>query len=183
MRVARTTILAGGAALLVAGTAAYAAEKLHTMNVSLPDGSVAQIEYTGDVAPKVSVAPADAVPVVYADPFAELDRMAAYMEAQHRAIVQQFEALQQAAAKSGAGAPGQLTVVGDLPAGTHYTYVSSTIDEHGCTQTVEYSSDGRSAQPKVTRTSAGNCDKATSDAPVPASAPKQSEPEGPGTKV
>ena len=37
MRFARTTILAGGAALLVAGTAAVAAEKLHTMNVSLPD--------------------------------------------------------------------------------------------------------------------------------------------------
>ena len=183
MRFARTTILAGGAALLVAGTAAYAAEKIHTMNVSLPDGSVAQIEYTGDVAPKVSVVPAGAVPVAYADPFAQLDRMAAYMVAQHHAMMQQVQAMQQAAAKSGAGAPGQLTVVGNQPAGTHYTYVSSTTDENGCTQTVEYSSDGGSAQPKVTRTSAGSCDKATSDAPVPASAPKQAAPERPGTKV
>ena len=72
MRFARTTILAGGAAMLLAGTAAYAADKLHTMNVSLPDGSVAQIEYSGDVAPKVSVVPAT-VPIAYADPFAELD--------------------------------------------------------------------------------------------------------------
>jgi len=183
MRFTRTTILAGGAALLVAGTAAYAADQLHTLNVSLPDGSVAQIEYSGDVAPKVSVAPAEALPAAYADPFAELDRMAAYMEAQHRAMMQQVAAMEQAAAQAGSGAPGQVTVVGDLPAGTHFTYVSSTTDANGCTQTVEYSSDGGSAQPKVTRTSAGSCDKATSDAPVPASAPKQPEPEGPGIKT
>jgi hypothetical protein len=182
MRLARTTILAGGAALLLAGTAAYAAEKIHTMNVSLPDGSVAQIEYTGDVAPTVSFAPAEAR-AAYADPFAELDRVAAYMEAQHQAMMQQFAALQQAAAIAGAGAPGQLTVVGDLPEGASYSYYSSTTDANGCTQTVEYSSDGSGAEPKVTRTSAGSCDKATTDAPVPASAPQQPAPEGPGTKV
>ena len=182
MRFARTTILAGGAALLLAGTAAAAAEKLHTMHVALPDGSVAQIEYAGDVAPRVAVQPVEAVPVAYADPFAELDRMAAYMEAQHQAMMQQVAAMEQAAAKDGA-TPGQLTVVGDLPAGTHFTYVSSSTDANGCTQTVQYSSDGSSAQPKVTRTSAGSCDKATSDAPVAASAIKPAEPEGPGTKV
>jgi len=183
MRFARTTILAGGAALLVAGTAAMAAEKLHTLNVTLPDGSIAQVEYSGDVAPTVSVRPGDAVPVAYVDPFVELDQIAAYMEAQHQAMVRQVAALEKAAAAGGSGAPGQLTVVGNVPAGVHYTYVSSTTDANGCTQTVEYSSDGSSQQPKVTRTSAGSCDKATSDAPVAASAAKQSEPEGPGTKV
>jgi hypothetical protein len=183
MRLARTTILAGGAALLLAGTTAYAADKLHTIEVALPDGSVAQIEYAGDVAPKVAVVPAGAVPIAYVDPFAELDRMAAYMEAQHQAMMRQVAAMEQAAAQAGAGAPGQVTLVGDLPVGTHFTYVSSTTDANGCTQTVEYSSDGSSAQPKVTRTSAGSCDKATSDAPVAASATKEPEPEGPGTKV
>jgi len=182
MRFARTTILAGGAALLVAGTAAAAAGKLHTMNVALPDGSVAQIEYSGDVAPSVAAQPVDAVPVAYLDPFAELDQMAAYIEAQHQAMMQQVAAIEQAAA-GGSGAPGPLTAVGNVPAGVHYTYVSSTTDAHGCTQTIEYSSDGESQQPKVTRTSAGSCDSAKSDAPVAASAPKQPEPEGPGTKV
>jgi hypothetical protein len=76
-----------------------------------------------------------------------------------------------------------MTLTGNLPAGSHFTYVSSTTDGRGCTQTVEYSSDGSSAQPKVTRTSAGSCDKATNDAPVAASATKAPEPEGPGTKV
>jgi hypothetical protein len=183
MRLARTTILAGSAALLLAGTAAYAADKLHTMNVSLPDGSIAQIQYTGDVAPQVVVAPADAAPIAYVDPFAELDRMAAFMEAQRQAMMQQVAAMEQAAARAGASAPGQSTVVSDLPAGTQFSYVSSTTDANGCTQTVEYSSDGSSAQPKVTRTSAGNCDKATSEAPVTASAVRQPQPEGPGTKV
>jgi hypothetical protein len=183
MRFTRTTILAGAAVLLAAGTAAAAAETLHTMNVALPDGSVAQIEYTGDVAPTVSVAPAAAVPIALIDPFAQLERMAAYMEAQHQAMMQQVAAMEQAAAHTAPGTPGQMTVVGDIPAGTHFTYVSSTTDSNGCTQTVQYSSDGGSAQPRVTRTSAGSCDKATSDAPVPASAPKPPEPEGPGTKV
>jgi hypothetical protein len=178
MRLTRTTILAGGAALLVAGTAAAAAEKLHTMNVDLPDGSVAQIEYAGDVAPKVAVAP-----VAYADPFLQLDRVAEYMEAQHQAMMQQFAAMEQTAARAGAAQPGQMTLTGNLPAGSHFTYVSSTTDGRGCTQTVEYSSDGSSAQPKVTRTSAGSGDKATNDAPVAASATKAPEPEGPGTKV
>jgi hypothetical protein len=193
MRFTRTTILAGAAVLLAAGTAAAAAETLHTMNVALPDGSVAQIEYTGDVAPTVSVAPAAAVPIAplsiaplpiaFVDPFAQLDRMAAYMEARHQAMMQQVAAMEQTATRAAPGAPGQVTVVGDLPAGTHFTYVSSTTDAKGCTQTVQYSSDGSSAQPKVTRTSAGSCDKAASDAPVPVSAPKPPAPEGPGTKV
>lgn len=183
MRLARTTILAGGAALLLAGTTAYAADKLHTLNVSLPDGAIAQIEYSGEVAPKVSVVPAEVVPIALADPFAEFERMAAYMEAQHRAMMRQVAAMEQAAARAAPGASGQMTLVGDLPAGTHFTYVSSTTDANGCTQTVEYRSDGGSAQPRVTRTSAGSCDKATSDAPVPVSAAKAPAPEGPGTKV
>lgn len=183
MRLTRTTILAGAAALLAAGTAAAAAETLHTMNVSLPDGSVAQIEYAGEVAPTVSVAPATAVPIALVDPFAEFERMAAYMEAQHQAMMRQAAAMEQAAAHAAAGAPGQVTVVGNLPAGTHFTYLSSTTDANGCTQTVEYRSDGDGTQPEVTRTSAGSCDKATSDAPVPVSAPKLPAPEGPGTKV
>jgi hypothetical protein len=105
------------------------------------------------------------------------------MEAQHAAMMQQVAALEKAAAAAGSGSPGQMTLVGNLPAGTHFSYVSSTTDANGCTQTVEYSSDGSSAQPKVTRTSAGSCDKATSDAPVTASAVNQTEPQGPGTKV
>jgi hypothetical protein len=186
MRFTRKIILAGGAALLVAGTAATAAEKLHTMDVALPDGAVAHIQYVGDVAPKVAVEPVDVVPIAFADPFAEFDRIAAAMEAQHRAMMQQVAAMEQAAAQAASGAPGQVTLVGNLPAGTHFTYVSSTTDANGCTRTVEYSSDGSTQPPKVTKTSAGSCDAARQkSAPTAASAnaPAAPEPQGPGLKV
>jgi hypothetical protein len=163
MRLTRTTILAGGAALLVAGTAAAAAEKLHTMQVALPDGSVAHIQYAGDVAPKVTVEPVEARAIIAVDPFAQLDAMAAAMEAQHRAMLQQIAALQQAAAS---GEPPA-----DLPPGVHYTYYSSVTDANGCTHTVQYSSDGSGAEPRVTQASAGNCDEAKDAGPIPASAP------------
>src|SRR5512143_1995380 len=107
MRFTRKIILAGGATLLVAGTAAMAAEKLHTMNVALPDGSVAQIQYAGDVAPRVTLQPVDQVPVAFVDPFAEFDRIAAAMDAQQQAMMQQVAAMQEAAAKAGSDAPGQ----------------------------------------------------------------------------
>lgn len=172
MRLKHATILAGGAALLVAGTA-VAAEKLHQMKVALPDGSVAHIEYAGDVAPKVTVERADPRAQAAADPFRELDRMAAAMEARQQAMMQQVAAMERAAAERGTMAAGGLTVVGNLPAGARYSYYSSTTDANGCTQTVQYSSDGSGAQPKVTRASAGSCDAAatTPAAPTAASAP------------
>lgn len=179
MRWKRTTILAGGAALLAAGTAA-AAEELHTMNVALPDGSVARIEYTGEIAPKVTIVPSGARTVIVYDPFAGFDRMIAAMEARHRAMMLQMAALEEAAAEAAAGGqPGLVTVSGGLPAGVHYSYVSSTTDANGCTRTVEYRSDGSDQAPKVTRTSAGNCDSVESEAPavqLTAGTPAQAQP-------
>jgi hypothetical protein len=186
MRLTRKIILAGGAALLAFGTAAVAADKLHTMNVALPDGSVVQVQYAGDVAPRVAFQPIEAVPIAYVDPFAELDRMAAAMEAQHQALMRQVAQMEQVAAQAGSSGPDGITLVGNVPAGTHFTYVSSTTDANGCTRTVEYSSDGSSQQPKVTKTSAGTCDTARQPAaPTAVSAPAPAKPaaEGPGLKV
>ena len=174
MRFTRTTLLAGGAALLVAGTAAAAADKLHKMDVALPNGGTVHVEYAGEVAPEVTVEPVEARQARIAfDPFAELDRIAFEMQARHQAMMQQMAALQQAAAESGAAAPGGVTLVGNLPAGAHVSYYSSTIDANGCTRTVQYSSDGSGAEPRVTRASAGNCDAAAREAgPTPAAAPE-----------
>jgi len=172
MRFTRTTLLAGGAALLVAGTAAAAAEKLHKMQVALPDGGTVHVEYAGDIAPKVTVERADPEAQAVFDPFAALDRMALEMEVRHQALMQQMAALQQAAAAGGGAGPGGITLVGNLPAGAHVSYYSSTTDANGCTRSVQYSSDGGSEQPQVTRASAGNCDAATGEAaPAPAAAP------------
>jgi hypothetical protein len=183
MRFKRAPLLVAGAVLIAAGTTAVAAETLHKMAVALPDGGTVHVEYAGDVAPKVTVEPVEQQQARAAyDPFAELDRIAFEMRARHQAMMQQMAAMQQAAAE-GRTAPGTVSFAGNLPAGAHVSYFSSTTDARGCTQTVQYSSDGSGAEPKVTRTSAGSCDKAASDAPVPASTPKQPVPEGPGTKV
>ena len=172
MRLTRTTLLAGAAALLVAGTAAVAADKLHKMQVALPDGGTVQVEYTGEVAPKVTLEEARPQARIAYDPFAELDRIAFEMRARQQAMMQQMAALQQAADEGATAAPGGVTLVGNLPAGAHVSYYSSTTDANGCTQTVQYSSDGSGEQPTVTRASAGNCDATASEAaPAPAAAP------------
>ncbi len=57
MRTLPALALAGVAAAALAGTAIAASPRTHVMNVPLPDGSVARVEYIGEVAPKVTVAP------------------------------------------------------------------------------------------------------------------------------
>jgi hypothetical protein len=174
MRLTRTTLLAGGAALLVAGTTAAAADQLHKMQVALPDGGTVHVEYAGEVAPRVTVEPVAQRPARVAyDPFAELDRIAFEMRARQQAMMRQMAAMQQAAADGRTAAPGQVAFTGDLPAGAHVSYFSSTTDANGCTQTVQYSSDGSGAEPTVTRASAGSCDSAAASdaAPTPAAAP------------
>ncbi len=145
MRFKRTLFLAGAATLLAAGTAAAAADKLKTMDVALPDGSVAHIEYAGEVAPKVTVVPAWRQGWTAHDPFAALDRIAYEMRARHQAMMGRMRALHDAAMKQARNA-------------------------NGCTRTVQYSSDGSGAEPKVTRASSGNCEGAFDTSPVPAAA-------------
>lgn len=171
MRNKRIAILAGAAALLAAGAAQATTAETQRMHVALPGGSVAQIEYVGDVAPTVTVLPAERRVPRPISPFAEMERIAAAMEARHRAMMRQMAALQQFAAQAAVAprhAPG-LTLVGNLPAGSRYTVVSSSTDASGCTRTVRYSSDGSSnAAPVMSEVSSSGCDRA---APPAAAAP------------
>jgi hypothetical protein len=187
MRKIRMAVLAGGATLLLTGAAMAASRDLHVMKVALPDGSEAQITYQGDVAPKVRVCggPAERIafdPVVAFDPapFAEMDRVAAMLDRQAELAMQQAAAIERAAA---AGHAPQMAA-GDkpVPGMVSYSYVSTTTSDGGCTRTVEWRSDGTSAQPKMTRTSAGSCPdahsgeaaqplKAAAPAPAPVAAP------------
>lgn len=179
MRHLRTAILAGAAVLLVAGVAEAATAKFHHMNVTLPDGSVAHIEYVGKVAPKVIVEPAAARRVAVVDPFLRMDRIMASMEARHRAMLAQMAALEQTASQQTAADDDQLVASSNVPAGAHYTMMSTTTDANGCTRTVEYRSSGNNRKPQVTRTSSGNCgrdEKAKPEsAPQPAAVPPLSD--------
>lgn len=180
MRKLHTALLAAGGLALVAGTA-YAAGKLNTMNVALPDGSVARIQYEGNVAPRVAIVPVEAQA---ADPFVEMQRMQAAMQARHEAIMRQVAEMQArtqaqvrqqvlAAQQGKGGQPGQIVVSTNAPAGSYsFVSVSTTTSGNGCTQTIETRSDGTGAEPKITRTSSGDCSAVQKNAPpVPASAP------------
>lgn len=174
--------LLGAAALGLAGTALAAAHDLHVMNVSLPDGSIAQVQYRGDVAPRVVAVP------VATDPFAQMDAMFARMQAQHEAMMRQVAAMQAAATQAATGgqsaAPGTVAVSVNgkpvaLPAGSSYFYSVTTTsngagkDGASCTQTVTMTGGAAGAAPQVQRASSGDCESAVNrnPAPVPASAP------------
>jgi hypothetical protein len=178
----RAAAIAGAATLLFAGAAAAATAQLHTMQVDLPDGSVAQITYAGDVAPKVAVEPVDVQAAAYVDPFAAMEREMALMEQRHAEMMRQVAAMQQQAAASGQA--GQVLATGNMPAGTSYSYtmVSTSNGDGACTQTVEWRSDGSGKAPQVTRASSGDCGAAKAgegDKVVPVSAPAKAKPVDP----
>lgn len=180
MRIPSRKYLVGAALLAVlgAGVAEAASAKLHSMKIDAPDGSVVHVRYTGDVAPRVEIVPADSlvrtsvdpVAMEMADPFIEMERISAVMDAQMHAMMQRAAVLQRQAAQmqqhaiatsgDAAGAPG-FTVVGDMPKGMHVTYYSSTTSADGCTRTVTYSSDGSAQAPKVVQAASDGCDAAT----------------------
>jgi hypothetical protein len=180
----RSAVIAGAAALLFAGAAVAATAKLHTMQVNLPDGSVAQITYVGDVAPKVAIAPAEAQAAAYADPFAAIDRnfarISAMMALQQQQAMQQVAAMERQAATTGAQS-GKIFIAGNAPASSNYSYtiVSSSTGHGSCTQTLEWRSDGLAQQPQVVRASSGDCGVAKNgkaDKPEPVSSPQKAAP-------
>jgi hypothetical protein len=153
-------------------TAAVAADRqearvvpVHVLNVHMPDGSIQQVRYTGDVAPRVVAVPVAAVDPMMAafgpdSPFAMMDRISAQMDAQmagmmHQAAMMQSmtpEQLQQAAMRSGNGAGT-----------TSVTMISSTgANGQVCSQSVRTVSLGDGKAPQIQRTSSGDCGSAVS---------------------
>jgi hypothetical protein len=160
------------AAAALAGTAVAAAPNSHVMNVSLPDGSVAHIEYVGSIAPKVRIDPrptAEAAADAWGMPFpsfAGFDRMIAQMQRQSQQMMQQAQ--QMSRSPNGIAAP-YIASYGNMPAGqTSTTVVSVSQDGSTCTRSTEVVSQGPGKAPKVTSSVSGQCGKA---APPPATHP------------
>lgn len=154
MRNIHTALLAGALALV--GTAAFAAgNNVHHMTVRLADGSVANIEYTGDVAPKISLAaprPMDFAafaPQFGFAPFAGFERVDAMMNAQMRQMQQQINAMM--ALPLGANGP-----------------IEAAFGKAGgnfCAQSVRITTDANGKQ-NIERKTAGNCGGAAVSAPA-----------------
>jgi len=153
-----------GAAAALAGAAVAAAPKTHVMNVALPDGSVARVEYVGDVAPKVTVAPrrmGDMTGMAgWGGPFpsfAGFDQMIEQMQRQSQEMMRQAQ--QMARQPAAGGAAPYVAAYGNLPAGQTSTTVV-TISNNGktCTRSTEVVSQGPGKPPKVTSNASGICD-------------------------
>ena len=162
MRKTRIGLLAGIASLTLAGTAIAATAKNHVLNVTLPDGSIEQIHYTGDVAPKVVIAPQReiALPVAFDPfdmaPFADFDRIAAAMDRQMDAMMHQASTM--AALPVSSDGKIDTAAFGKMPAGTmHYSFVSTSNGSGTCSRSVQVTSFGPDQQPKVVSQSSGDC--------------------------
>lgn len=160
---------AGAAALTVAGAALAATDNHHVMNVSLPDGSVAHVEYVGNVAPKVMVQPASPGEFSWAamafPSFAGFDRM---IEQVNRETEAMMHRAQQIANQAPGKAAPYVASFGNMPeSATSTTIVSYSSNGRTCTRTTESVSQGAGKAPKVTSSVTGDCGAATNRPPAP----------------
>lgn len=167
MRKVTKLLLAGVGAMTLTGVAVAAADNHHIMNVVMPDGSVAQVHYVGNVAPQLVAVPAvQAMPVAMIDPFAMMDRISYEMDRQMNAMLQQASALRQAAPG------GQLSeaALKSLPPGTvSYSFTSySSGNGASCSQSVQVTALGQNQPPKVERQSQGDCSAVNTRKATPA---------------
>jgi hypothetical protein len=184
MPMIRPALRAGAATIAFAGLCGAAlaqSPQTHVMNLILPNGGVAHIRYVGDTPPRVTIGGA---PVTFAafpspfgssSPFAEMERISAAMDRQAAAMFQQAAAL--------SASPGLVnaSTLGNLPAGSReYTFVSTMNGNGLCSRSVEITSMGNGAAPKVVSHTSGDCGAAGAFqvptqqqiAPAPGSFPK-----------
>jgi hypothetical protein len=178
MRIIQTALLAGVAAIACVGVAAMAASpkpQTHVLTVQLPDGSVEQIQYTGDVTPQVVLAPAGMPVGAFAplagtapadSPFAMLERMSAEMDRQMAEMMRNARAIPMP------DVPGlgqvQQADLAKLPPGTQsYSFVSTINGGKACTRSVQITQ-GSDQKPRVVSQTSGDCAGQAGAAPGPA---------------
>ena len=154
-------VLAGLGAVTLTGAALAASRDTHIMTVALPDGSTAKVKYVGNVAPKVTVAPAP-LPGPFA-PFGLFDRSAFDMQRQIDALMREVG---QMARFPIAGSPGlNVAAYGNAPAGSSsVTVVTTSNGSKTCTRRTEVTSEGAGRPPKVVSRLSGDCGD---EAPAP----------------
>jgi hypothetical protein len=158
--------IACSAAALLAGSALAAQPKSHVMDVPLPSGGVAHVEYVGDVAPTVTVEPArDAWGAMAVPGFGNIGRM---IEDMNRRTAEMMRRAQQMPRRP-LGPGLNIASYGAAPAGTSSVSVVSVSNGSGtCTRTTEVVGQGAGKPPKVTSRVTGDCSGASAPAaPAP----------------
>lgn len=153
-------LLAGSvAALSVAGFCglAVAADALHTMTLKSPGGDTVTIHYTGNVAPKVAFAPPSNMAAFqqFQSPFAMMDRIAAQMDRQMDAMINEANAMMARMPDNNAAVLADFWNMPMVPGGL------SAIANGGkgtfCMKSMEITSTGDGKAPHVATHTAGNC--------------------------
>lgn len=167
-RLAKVFFVAAG--LLGVSAAGAAPPEWRTMSIGLPDGSVAEVQYVGDIPPRITVS----APVVQDVPTTEAvgdlgDDVVYGAMPRARRIVQAHPqpGLQQSESP-------QLIVLGAAPRGSRYQYtlITTGTDGRACTQRTQWLSRGPGKEPEVTRTDTGyGCAAAGGAAPWLEAAP------------
>jgi hypothetical protein len=161
-----TTVLVAAAALCMSGAALAQTPQSHLMTVRLPDGGLAQIRYTGAIAPQVTISDAVAPVAAWApllslpslfgpqSPFAAMERISAEMDREAETILRRADALA-AGLQSGSLSEAAMRA---LPPGSQSYSVISTMSAGGvCSRSVEITAEGNGAPPQIVRHSAGDC--------------------------
>lgn len=174
MRMVPTTLLAGVAAVALAGTA-FA----HTLTVHLPGGATEYIHYSGDAAPQVSFG---TTPIAAPSwdfgphsPFALMQQISAQMDREAAAMMNEMNQLQSVAFGSLAN-PGETmqAAMTNLPPGTQSYSVVSTLSPSGvCSQSMQITSNGPGQKPQIVTHSSGNCGAMSAGGPTSITAPYQ----------
>jgi hypothetical protein len=153
MRILPTTLLAGVACVALAGTVAA-----RTLTLQLPDGTTEQIDYAGDVAPRVSFTPPQIIDGAFGpnSPFALMQQISAQMDREADAMMHQMQAIA-AQPLTGPGQPIQVDMT-KLPPGTQsYSFVSTLSPSGVCSQSTEIIAKGPGQKPQVITHRSGNC--------------------------
>jgi hypothetical protein len=163
MRILPTTLLAGVACVALAGTVAA-----RTLTLQLPDGTTEQIDYAGDVAPRVSFTPPQIIDGAFGpnSPFALMQQISAQMDREADAMMRQMQAIA-AQPLTGPGQPIQVDMT-KLPPGTQsYSFVSTLSPSGVCSQSTEIIAKGPGQKPQVITHRSGNCGTAAGGVATP----------------
>jgi hypothetical protein len=179
MRIVPPFLLAGLGSLAFAGAVA-AATPVHSLNIQLPDGTVEQIQYSGNIAPQVSYLPgpfpiASVAPLFWGfgpnSPFAAMERIPAEMNREAAVM------LREAATMPG---PHQIMRIDEnLPPGAKSFSFTATVSPGGvCSHSMVIIGQGPDKKPRVMTRSSGDCGAPWGGMAVPDEAPAAAEPGG-----
>jgi len=153
MKVARNIVIGAAVATVLAGSAGLAlalSPLTHTLTVKTPDGGTAEIQYVGDVPPRISFKGAPEAVALPMDPaFVDLQRISAAMDREMDDVMSRMAAPASTLKAGGfdAGAPGR----------DGFTTISTENGGAYCGRSVEITQGPNDKEPKVMTRTFGNC--------------------------